>query len=120
MTQVELTVNGDRMVDRAKKRPAVTHHAEKAGPERLIVVHEIEIPEPGGQQPPRPQAERERFGEAGRAHEGELCGVDRRMELRRPWTRNGSGSLYKSRLGTPTKPTPFSSCGYGCPENTVT
>ena len=35
-------------------------------------------------------------------------------------TRNGSGSRYRSRLGTSVRRTPASSSGYGCPENTST
>ncbi len=34
--------------------------------------------------------------------------------------RNGSGSRYRSRLGTLVRVTPGSRCGYGCPEKTST
>ncbi len=84
VAQIELAVDGDRMVDRRDERPTVAHHPEQAGAERLIVVDEVEVRPPAGEQSPRPQAERERLGEAGRAHDGELGGVDEGMELVRP------------------------------------
>ena len=81
MRQVNLPVDGDGMVDRRQHGPAVVHHAEDARAEALIVVDEIEVPEAAGEKAAGPQAERQRFGKACRAHERELEDVDRGGEL---------------------------------------
>jgi len=72
MSQVELAVDGDGVVNRREHRPAVVHHADDARAESLIVVDEIEVPETPGQEAARPQTEGERLGKAGRAHQREL------------------------------------------------
>ncbi len=56
-------------------------HAEHAGAEALVVVHDVELVAAPGQQPAGPQRERERLAEAGRAHDAELQPVLARGEL---------------------------------------
>ena len=41
--EVELAVDGDRVVQRRGDRPAVLHHPEHAGAEALVVVDEVEV-----------------------------------------------------------------------------
>ena len=84
MLHVEVAVHGDRVVERGHDRPAVAHHPEQAGAQALVVVDEVEVVAPLGQQVPGPEAERVRLGEAGRAHDGELLEVDPVPELPRP------------------------------------
>ena len=41
--EVEVAVDGDRVVQRGEHRPAVVHHPEQAGAEALVVVDEVEV-----------------------------------------------------------------------------
>ena len=41
--EVEVAVDGDRVVQRREDRPAVVHHPEQAGAEALVVVDEVEV-----------------------------------------------------------------------------
>ena len=41
--EVEVAVDGDRVVQRLEDRPAVVHHPEQAGAEALVVVDDVEV-----------------------------------------------------------------------------
>ena len=73
---VELAVDGDRVVDRRGDRPAVLHHPEHARAEALVVVDEVEVVATVPQDASGALAERPRLGEAGHAHDAELTHVD--------------------------------------------
>ena len=84
MLEVEIAVDGDRVVQRGAHRPAVVDHAEQAGAEALVVVDQVEVAPPGLQHPAGADAERPRLGEPGAAHDAELADVDLVPELPRP------------------------------------
>ncbi len=56
----------------------------RPGAEALVVVDEVEVVAPVGEEVPGPEAERVRLGEARRAHDRELLQVDPVPELPRP------------------------------------
>ena len=74
-------VDGDGVVQGGEQRPAVLDHPEQARSQALVVVDDVEVAAPCRQQPPGPQREGPGLGEPGRAHDGELEQVDRRVEL---------------------------------------
>ena len=77
MREVEVAVDGDRVVQRAQHRPAVlVHHLQEAAPEALVVVHDVEVGAALLEQPAHAQAERVGLGEAGGAEDPELAQVD--------------------------------------------
>ena len=83
--QVEVAVDGDRVVEGREHRPAVAlDHLDEAAAEALVVVHEVEVGPAGPQHLTGPQRERVRLGEPRRAHDGELLQVDPGAELPRP------------------------------------
>ena len=43
MREVEVAVDGDRVVQRVHDRPAVVHHPEQPRAEALVVVDEVEV-----------------------------------------------------------------------------
>src|SRR5205823_1336197 len=74
--QVEVSVDGDGVVEGGDDRPAVLHQAQHAPTETLVVVDQVELASPAGQLPTYPPAEGERLGESGGAHEPEFGQVD--------------------------------------------
>ena len=52
--EVEVAVDGDRVVQRGEHRPAVVHHPEQARAEALVVVDEVEVGAAGVEQPRGP------------------------------------------------------------------
>ena len=79
--QLQLAVDGDGVVDGREHGPAVFHHAGDSRTEALVVVDEIEVTEAAGEEPARPQAEREWLGKTCCAHHRELEKVNRGGEL---------------------------------------
>ncbi len=83
--EVEVAVDGDRVVQRAEHRPAVfVHHREQPAAEALVVVHDVEVGTTVPQEPAGAEAERVRLREPGAAHDPELAEVDRRLDLPGP------------------------------------
>ena len=85
----QLTVDGDRMVQGGEKRPAVADHAEHPRAKALVVVDQVEVAATGGEKSAGPQRVRPGLAEAGRAHDGELQGVEAVGEL--PGVRDPEG-----------------------------
>ena len=80
----QLAVDGDRVVQRREQRPAVLEQPEQARPEALVVVDEVELAAPGGQQPCGPAARRSRGSGNPAVHmTRELEQVVGRLELAR-------------------------------------
>ena len=57
---------------------------EKSRPQALVVVHDVEVVEPIGEQSGHPLAERLRFGEPGRPRGQQLLEIDARLDLAGP------------------------------------
>ena len=74
--QLQLAVDLDRMMDAGQHRQPHARQAQDAIAEALVVVDDVEVVGPPRQQATHAQAEGERLGEAGRAHDAELQGVD--------------------------------------------
>ena len=81
MGQGQLPVDGDGVMEGLQQWPAVVHHSDDAVAQALVVVDEIEVVPPTGQDLAGPEAEGPRFGEAGRAHHPELQGIEAGVEL---------------------------------------
>ena len=75
MGELEVAVDGDRVVQRVDERPAVAHEPEQAGAEALVVVDEVELGAAVAQPLVDAAAERVRLGVSGRAHDRELLQV---------------------------------------------
>ena len=82
--ELEVAVDGDRMMQRVDERPVVAHETEQAGAEALVVVDQVELVAAVAQALVDAAAERVRLGIPGRAHDPELLQVDRVAELVRP------------------------------------
>lgn len=67
------------MVDGGDQRRADV--AQQPVPERLVVVHHVEVPAPGAQMAAGAQGEGQRFGEAAGPHRADLDRVDPVAEL---------------------------------------
>ncbi len=121
----QLPIDGDRVVQGGQHRPSVLHHAQDPVAQALVVVHQVELVPPGGEQAAGPEAERPRLREPGRAHHPELQRRDRRRigvaELAPIWESGTDRGRGRGRdPGTGVKPTPSSTSGHGWPANTST
>ena len=99
MGELEVAVHGDGVVHGGHDGPAVLHHPEQAPPEALVVVDDVEIIPALGQDLPRPQAECERLGKPGRAHQGELEDVDSTAHLAGTGDAKGVGLAVQVEAG---------------------
>ncbi len=68
MSHIDQPVDGHGVMAGPDHGPAVSHEAEQARAERLVVVHDVELARPLGQEAPGPQAERAGLGETAREH----------------------------------------------------
>jgi hypothetical protein len=105
-------VDRDGVVDRAEHGDPEPLRArrldgEEAGPEALVVVHDVEVVAAGGEGAVGPQRERVRLGEAGRAHERELPHVDEVGELPRHGDAEGVGLPVQVEAREPVERDPF-------------
>ncbi len=72
MGQGQLAVDRDRVVQRRQQGPPVLHHAEHAGAQALVVVHDIELVATPREELAGAQRVGQGLPEAGRAHDGEF------------------------------------------------
>src|SRR5262249_61542890 len=79
--EIEVAIDGHRVVQGRQHRPTVFDELGQAGAERLVVVHDIEVGAPAPEEPPYSEAERVRLGKSGGAPDAELGDVDSRLEL---------------------------------------
>ncbi len=81
MGEREEAVHRDGVVQRREEGPPVLDHAEHAVAQALVVVDDVELVAPLGEQLARALREGQRLPEAGGAHDGELGPVLARREL---------------------------------------
>ena len=89
MLELELAVDGDRVVDRLKDRPALLLQLEQAPTQCLVVVYEVELVAAVPEMAPCPQTEGHGFREVAGAERDVLGDVGPVLPLPDPWLAHG-------------------------------
>ena len=76
VAEVEGPVDGDRVVQGGEDGPAVVEQAADAPPQALVVVDQVEVGPPAGEEAAGAKAEGQRLGKGSRRHERHLEQVD--------------------------------------------
>ena len=84
MREIEIAVDGDRVVERVHEGPVVAQEPEQAAAEALVVVDEVELVAAVAELLVDAAAEGVRLGEPGARHDAELLDVLEGAELVRP------------------------------------
>ena len=118
--ELELAIDGDRVVDRLEDRPALLLQFQQAPAEGLVVVDEIEVVAPGAQMTPGPQAERHRFGEVAGAERDVFGDVGPVLPFPDAGLAHRVGVAPDVEAGSSISGTRSSRIGYGGPPRTST